>query len=129
MGESFYARCRNCGKETTVNEGGGFFFHLLHCEKCGSEKEVPFDELGDIHLAYLKGLGAPDGSASLGHDPETVEDFAGAPLSGAEYHRQVEAFVGQCPCGGAYRFNAPPRCPRCGAADLDIDEDPVCCFD
>lgn len=59
MGMEYTAKCNKCGHEFEVSEGGGFFFHLLHCDKCGKQKSISFDEIGEPHLQYLKGLGAP----------------------------------------------------------------------
>lgn len=33
-----------------VSEGGGFCSLLLHCDKCGKEKNIGFDELEENHL-------------------------------------------------------------------------------
>lgn len=54
MGQGCTAICKDCGNEFTANIGGGFFFHLLHCYRCGKEKEIGFDELREIHLQYLR---------------------------------------------------------------------------
>ena len=68
MGKEFQVICKKCGTKYTVRDGGGFFFHLLHCNKCGKDKSISFDELGDIHKAYLKGLGVPFCVASREYD-------------------------------------------------------------
>jgi hypothetical protein len=57
MGTVSSVKCKDCGFKFTVNEGGGFKFHLLHCDRCGESKAVVFDELGDMHWRYLKGRG------------------------------------------------------------------------
>lgn len=41
--------CSKCGTKFKVSEGGGFTFHVLHCDKCGMEKRTEFNELGEIH--------------------------------------------------------------------------------
>jgi len=56
MGSESSARCLDCDEAFTVCEGGGFFFHLLRCDRCGAGKSIPFDKLGELHLRYLKGL-------------------------------------------------------------------------
>lgn len=40
MGESFDARCEDCGHVHEVSLGGGFTFMLFHCEACGKPKSV-----------------------------------------------------------------------------------------
>jgi hypothetical protein len=35
VGESFDARCKQCGTVSNVAVGGGFNFDMLHCEVCG----------------------------------------------------------------------------------------------
>ena len=47
MGAQYQAICRQCGRECSIMLGGGFHFHLLHCDQCGRGKNVPFDEVGD----------------------------------------------------------------------------------
>jgi len=47
MGYSLTAICKDCGTEFRVSEGGGFFFHLLHCDVCGKDKSITLLELGD----------------------------------------------------------------------------------
>ena len=61
MGHRVSAKCLECGKAFTVDHGGGFFFHLLRCEKCGKTKAIDFDRLGELHLRHLKGL--PDAAS------------------------------------------------------------------
>ncbi len=55
MGSANAAQCLECGKAFTVSHGSGFFFHLLRCGECGRTRAIGFDELGDLHLRYLKG--------------------------------------------------------------------------
>ncbi len=35
--------------------------------------------------------------------------------------RDVEGYAGRCACGGNFTTDAPPRCSRCGSADLLLD--------
>jgi hypothetical protein len=54
VGESFDARCSNCGEIFNISIGGGFRFMMLHCEVCGKPKarniaekiELGLDEAG-----------------------------------------------------------------------------------
>jgi hypothetical protein len=59
--------------------------------------------------------------ATRGHDEWVKKNYPGEPLSDAEYHSAVEEIVGSCQCGGSYRFDAPPRCPKCRSTELDDD--------
>jgi len=65
-------------------------FHLLHCDRCGKDKSLSFDEIGEPHLAYLKGLPGPYAMATAGHDQEVKDNYPGEPLSEDEYHEAVE---------------------------------------
>lgn len=68
MGSSTRVSCRKCRHHLFVQEGGGFSFHLLHCDRCGRTKSVNFTALGNLHAAYLKGLPGPYAMASWQHD-------------------------------------------------------------
>jgi hypothetical protein len=117
--------CNNCQHNFAVSIGGGFFFHLLHCDACGGEKTVGFSELGRVHNAhvrYVKGLPGPWTVGTRKVDKQIQEHYPAEPLSEDEYHSIVERFAGPCGCGGSYRFDAPPRCPRCKSSDLREDE-------
>ncbi len=117
MGSSFGAICNECGEKYMVSQGGGFCFHLLHCERCGKEKSIGFDELGEIHLSYLKELSGPYCIATREHDKEVQEGYPGEPLSEVEYDAKVEEIAGTCKCGGHFTFDALARCPRCKSDD------------
>lgn len=123
MGKRYSATCNSCGHKFRVSEGGGFFFHLLKCEKCGGDKSVDFDELGDIHLGYLKGLSEPYCMASSEHDKYVRENYPGESLTEEEYHQEVENIAGKCECGGQYKFHAPSRCPKCKSTNIVQDPD------
>lgn len=113
MGHTYRAFCRKCRSSFKVNEGGGFFFHQLRCVSCGTERSIRFNETGEPHLRYLKGLKGPYCTVTAEHDRRVRETYAGEPMSEEEYHAAVEELCGKCDCGGWFRFDAPPRCPRC----------------
>ena len=119
MGHRYAARCHRCGAEFVAQEGGGFFFHLLHCDRCGSEKGIRFHDLGEIHLKFLKGLGMPYCGVTCHYDLWIQENYPGEPITEEEYHRAVETFAGKCDCGGHYRMDAKARCPKCHSADIE----------
>lgn len=123
MGHTVEAKCLDCGKTTTVEHGGGFIFHLLRCDKCGETKSIGFDDLGELHLRYLKGLPVPYCVATAEHDRHVQENVPVEPIEEDDYHKQVEDIVGKCECGGGkYTFNAPPRCKACHSDRLEEGE-------
>ena len=127
MGSSSTATCLDCADQFTVSNGGGFTFHLLHCVRCGQAKGVGFDELGDLHLRYLKGSATPYTVASANEHRYVREHLDIEPVSAEDYYAGVEA-AASCDCGGALSFDAPPRCPKCGS--LRIEEGPgTLCYD
>jgi hypothetical protein len=82
-----------------MRDGGGFFFDLLHCDACGKAANVGHQELGDIHLRFVKGLGHPYAVARAAMDRRIQREYPGEPLSRAEYHAAAEATLDPCPCG------------------------------
>jgi hypothetical protein len=122
MGYQVGAKCGECGNTFTVDHGGGFSFHLVRCEKCGKTKSIGFDELGELHLRYLKGLPGSYCIASSEHDRYVRENAEVVPISEDEYHKGIEAAAGTCECGGNYGLDAPPRCPKCRSTRIDEGE-------
>jgi hypothetical protein len=101
---------------------------MLRCNKCGIEKDIGFEELGELHLRYLKGLSGPYCVATGEHDKQVQDDPDIEPITEKEYHRGVEAFAGKCKCEGQFRFKAKPRCPKCKSTDFK-EVDTGICFD
>lgn len=118
MGHQVDAKCLDCDGSFTVEHGGGFFFHLLRCDKCGKTKSIDFGKLGELHLRYLKGLDGPYCVASSEHDENVRENVRVEPISEDEYHSGIEAMAGKCRCRGKYTLDAPPRCPKCRSTHL-----------
>lgn len=125
MGTRARFSCRDCGATFTVAEGGGFFFDLLHCEACGRPRSVSHEDLGDIHRGFVKGLPGPYAVARAGLDAQIKASYPGPALTRAEYHGQAEASLDPCPCGGRFRYDAPPRCPACRSTAERWDADPT----
>jgi len=123
VGQSFQAICDGCGTHFTVNDGGGFVFHLLHCDRCGKEKHVPFEDIYEVHCCYLKGLPVPYCIATADHDKNVRENHPGPPLSEEEYHAEVERAAGDCRCGGQFALDAPARCPKCKSSSYHENPD------
>jgi hypothetical protein len=122
MGHQVNATCRTCGNTFTVDHGGGFYFHLVRCANCGKTKSLSFDELGELHLRYLKGLPGPYCVANAEFDKGIQENAQIEPISEDEYHKGIEAIAGTCRCGGRYCLDAPPRCPKCRSKRIDEGE-------
>lgn len=128
MGHGSSAVCRKCGTSFEANEGGGFFFHPLHCDQCGRERVVRFEKLGVLHEQYIKGLSVPYCIMSSASDAATQARDDIEPLTEIEYHAAVERKQRKCRCGGRFRFGAPPRCPKCRSMDWDPTGG-FCCYD
>ncbi len=121
MGCEFTAICLKCGHRFIARQGGGFVFHLLHCDRCGREKMILFRELGELHLRYLKSLD-PSLASSLASSPAKGEDVESLdPIGEDEYLSGVEQYAGYCDCGGRFLFEAPIRCPQCGSQEYKED--------
>lgn len=123
MGKTYGAICNSCDHRFEAHDGGGFFFHMLHCDTCGKEKTVSFDKLGDAHLRYIKGLEGPYSEATRSLDEFVQESYPDPPLDEEEYYAIVEELAGDHDCGGHFSLNAPPRCPKCRSADIRQDPD------
>ena len=121
MGTTYDVICDRCGHKFRASSGGGFFFHLLHCNKCGSKKSIGFDEIGETHLKYLKGLPYPYSIATQASDKHVQDNYPGEPISKDEYHREVERLAGSCECGGRFTLKSRPRCPKCKSAKWTKD--------
>lgn len=120
MGSHSSARCLDCHEEFTVCEGGGFFFLLLRCDRCGADKSISFDELGELHLRYLKGLGGPYAQVGAAHDRYVREHVDVEPISESEYRAAITVVAGVCVCGGKFTTGAPPRCPVCRSTRIEV---------
>ena len=119
MGATFQVECKKCGCTFHADEGGGFVFHMLHCDACGKSKSVTFESLGELHLRYLKSFKGPYCIATREQDEYVQEHYEGEPLSEAEYHAQIEEKQKPCKCGGRFTFKAIARCPQCRSTDYE----------
>lgn len=64
------------------------------------------------------------GTIAAGADRRVQPEYPGEPLSEDEYHAAVEAALEPCACGGAFRYDAPARCPSCRSAEETWALDP-----
>ena len=123
MGSTSGFTCRTCGAHFMAKEGGGFFFDLLHCDTCGRTRSVGHQDLGDIHLAYVKGLPGPYAVARTKTDRRIQQEYPGKSLTRDQYHAAAQATLELCACGGRFTYDAPARCPGCRSTDDQWDED------
>jgi Zn finger protein HypA/HybF involved in hydrogenase expression len=123
MGHQLSAKCLDCNQTFKLDRGGGFFFHLVRCDKCGRTKAIGFDKLGKLHLRYLKGLPGPYCVATAEHDENVRKNVQVKPISQEVYHKGIEAIAGKCGCSGKYTLDAPARCPKCRSTR--IEEGPI----
>ena len=123
MGSRYSIICRKCGRKSMIDEGGGFVFHVLRCDKCGQDRVVEFTKLGEIHVRYVKGLPGPYSISTSESDKRIQDNYPGKPLTELEYHEAIESSLDKCKCGGAFTFNAPIRCFHCRSTEYDIDPD------
>ena len=124
MGSASGFICRACGARFMAKGGGGFFYDLLHCDTCGSTRSVGHEELGDIHLRFVKGLPGPYAVSRMAMDRRIQREYPGEPLTRDEYHAAAEATVDACGCGGRFRYDAPARCPGCRSTSDQWERDP-----
>ncbi len=124
MGSTTGYICRTCHSKFKVSNGGGFFFDLLHCDACGEAKSVSHQDLGDIHLRFVKGLPGPYAVARAAMDRRIQREYPGTPPSRADYHAAAEATLEPCSCGGRFRYDAPARCPTCRSLPEKWKRDP-----
>jgi len=50
MGSQTGYKCQACGTRFEAEEGGGFFFDLLHCDRCGAARSVAHRDMGESTL-------------------------------------------------------------------------------
>ncbi|VGO18070.1 hypothetical protein SCARR_00121 [Pontiella sulfatireligans] len=119
MGHHAETKCLDCGYTFWESYGGGFTFHLLRCDQCGDSKQIAFDELGELHLQYLKGLDGCYCVATLEYDEYVRKHAPVTSITEEEYHRGISDFAGPCECGGRYTVDGLPRCPKCKSTRLE----------
>jgi hypothetical protein len=107
-----------------ARSGGGFYFDLLRCDTCGNVRNTSHEELGDVHLGFVKGLPGPYAVTRSAMDRRIQAEFPGEPLTRDEYHAAAEATLEACACGGRFTYDAPARCPECRSTEDQWDEDP-----
>ena len=80
-------------------------------------------DLGEIHLGYIKGLGIPYAMTRAEVDRRIQREYPGPVLAREEYQAAAEATLESCECGGRFRYDAPARCPTCRSRPEQWDQD------
>ena len=76
-------------------------FYLLLCDRCGRKKPIPGDRRG---------------SGDPGIPYEQVE-------------KAIEKKAGKCRCGGKFKLDAKPRCPKCRSTKFEVDDRTLIMYD
>ena len=63
MGHTVKAGCLDCGKRFTIDQGGGFIFHLVRCDGCGKQKRILFADLDVLLVVSPAGVERLDPTA------------------------------------------------------------------
>ncbi len=40
MGQQKQGKCRQCNHKFTFDTGGGYYFDIMHCDRCGKSKSI-----------------------------------------------------------------------------------------
>lgn len=123
MGTMYSVTCRQCRRDFDYCDAYGMGSQILHCDGCGRSHGIAYTEVEDLFRRFRAG----PGFGSRGPVP-TVEGADGpiAALSQEGYEEAVEARCAPCECGGAFRFDPPIRCPRCGSLDCGPKREDGC---
>ena len=100
MGHRSEVICKKCDADFMFDSGGGFFFHLLKCDSCSKTKNIKFDEIGNLHLRFLKGSNIPYSMAGQKQWDDVRDNNEGEALSKEGYYKSIEDMAGECKCGG-----------------------------
>jgi hypothetical protein len=123
MGRVFDAICRECGTHFTVQDGGGFKYEVLHCDRCGRPCSVEHADVRDAYQGYLRGLAEKHGLDFARTAPDFDGGYSGGRVTELEYQDALEHAAGSCECGGEFRLDARPRCPECRSTAFGEDPD------
>lgn len=115
--------CQKCSHVFTIQEGTSSNAHLLHCVRCGRDKQVALNEVNEFYFRYFATM---RNSAVTGIRKRKVSN---PPLILNEirdirkYTFMVEHRAGSCICGASFRFSAKPRCPLCRSSVFQAAQD------
>ena len=122
MGVETSRVCRACGAKFTVQTDGSRRSDVLHCDVCGTRTYVLHEDVEDLYLRYHR---TPLLAFKLDNKGRRIQYVSPAAAHDrAEYHAEVEVRLRLCPCGGRFRYAAPPRCPGCRSTEelWDVNE-------
>ncbi len=122
MGQIATGKCLDCGETFIVNHGGGFFFYLLRCDRCGKTKSMRLDDLADRHTRFGNGLPGPYPFSRMETNEQVRKNALAELIPKDDYHNGIEGIAGNCGCGGKYTMDAPPRCPKCHSTRIEEGE-------
>lgn len=129
MGCEMQAECNICGHEFRVSYGGSMSSELLRCNRCGKDKFILFREIPDLWVGrWRRFWDAQDGEVVWDDRLGEVKITMRA-ITEKVYRDRVQRFAGGCTCRGRFRFNAPPRCPKCWSRSFTEGERPVLFYD
>ena len=102
---TYDARCNTCGYEFGLGVGGTKFNAGLRCDTCG---ELILIDNGS-------------------HNRGRIEDYK---TYYEKHYADMEKKAGYCSCGGKFKNDAPPRCPKCRSTDIsEVEGGEVCSID
>ena len=112
VGEIYGAICNACETKFEASEGSGMYSMPFHCNTCGKVWDWEFGDPSDAGGFIEDG---DDGSApeegrreAVGSEADTLPSLG-------------KPDPPPCDCGGTFDVTAPPRCPKCRAADFRRD--------
>jgi len=113
MGSLFDATCRECGTVFQASHGHGRRFQELRCDACGEARLIRHDEIAGPLRRFRR-------AGEVAGDIDDMEEGDRAfERARSEFEGEVEAFAGECSCGGRFCYDAPLRCPSCRSTDLE----------
>jgi len=107
------AVCMKCNHTFSINEETSEKVHLLHCVRCGRDKQIKLADLKDVYHRSLAALLTSPilGIKSLAEPVRPL--FSDEKIDNRKYAYMVEHLAGSCICGAVFRFSGKPRCPIC----------------
>ena len=92
----------SAGRGVTSTSGAALSSTCCTAPTADVRSASSFFQLGDIHDLYLERSRSAHAMLASGHNEADTDAFQGKGITEQEYHQQVEAFAGACPCGGRF---------------------------
>ncbi len=114
--------CMKCNHTFTIHEETSEKAHILHCIRCGRDKQILPEDLKDVyHRSLATLLTSPIlGIKSLAEPVRPL--FSDEKIDTRKYTCMVEHVAGSCICGAVFRFSGKPRCPICRSAVIQMEQ-------